>query len=116
MRHEPGPLELHLRICGRRGPIFGPGKRALLAGIIGTESLREAASRMNMSYMRAWTLVKAMNREWRQPLVELRRGGHRRGGATVTPAGRQVLELYDAIADRSRKSTRALFARLAKLM
>ncbi|HVU32813.1 MAG TPA: hypothetical protein VHE61_05225 [Opitutaceae bacterium] len=115
MRRSSAELELHLRICGPRGPLFGPGKRQLLALIAGTASLSEAARRMDMSYMRAWTLVRAMNREWRRPLVELRRGGHRRGGAAVTPLGAEVLRLYDAIAAESRRSTRALFTRLAKL-
>lgn len=108
-------LELHLRICSERGPLFGPGKRQLLARIAETESLNVAARAMGMSYMRAWTLVQAMNREWAQPLVELRRGGHQRGGASVTATGREILRLYDAINAESRRATRRSFARLAKL-
>ena len=115
MSKPPAPLELHLRICSRRGPLFGPGKRALLAGIAESESLSEAARAMDMSYMRAWSLVQAMNREWREPLVELRRGGHKRGGASVTATGREVLRLYDAIAAESRRSTRPLFTKLTRL-
>lgn len=109
------PLELHLRICSEHGPMFGPGKRQLLAHIAETESLSVAARAMNMSYMRAWTLVKAMNREWTKPLVELRRGGHKRGGASLTPTGREVLRLYDEISSDSRRATSRLFSKLSRL-
>lgn len=115
MKKTSAALELHLRICGSGGPLFGPGKRQLLARIVETNSLAVAARSMAMSYMRAWTLVQAMNREWKKPLVELRRGGHRRGGATVTPTGHEVLRLYDAIAAESRRAARPHFRRLQAL-
>jgi len=48
---------------------LGPGKVDLLALIGETGSIREAAERMGMSYMRAWTLIKTMNACFREPLV-----------------------------------------------
>jgi molybdate transport system regulatory protein len=73
---------------------FGPGKADLLEKIALTGSIAQAARAMNMSYMRAWTLVKSMESEFSEPLVQKLRGGHRRGGAELTSAGRKILRLY----------------------
>ena len=57
---------------------LGPGKVDLLALIGETGSIREAAERMGMSYMRAWTLIKTVNACFREPLVMASRGGKER--------------------------------------
>jgi molybdate transport system regulatory protein len=69
-----------------------------------------------MSYMRAWLLVKKMNRGFVQPLVETVRGGRQRGGAKLTATGGKVLLLYREIEARSRTATRTRVARLARLL
>jgi molybdate transport system regulatory protein len=73
---------------------MGPGKLDLLALVGKTGSIREAAERMDMSYMRAWTLIRTMNRCFKQPLVEAVRGGKEGGGARLTATGRAVLTVY----------------------
>jgi len=73
---------------------LGPGKAELLALVAETGSISEAARRMEMSYMRAWTLIQTMNRCFKEPLVTSARGGKRGGGAALTPTGRQALKLY----------------------
>jgi molybdate transport system regulatory protein len=109
-------LEPRFRLtCGRHST-FGPGKAALLAQIEQHGSIAQAARAMDMSYMRAWTLVKSMNGSFAAPLVELIRGGRQRGGATLTPAGRRVLQLYREIEVRSLRATRASGAKLARLV
>ena len=55
--------------------LLGPGMVELLEAIRRTGSLRVAAGELGMSYMHAWGLVKTMNRGFRDPLVELSRGG-----------------------------------------
>lgn len=78
-----------------RGEIaLGPGKADLLEALARTGSLAQAAREMEMSYMRAWSLVRTMNAAFRRPLVTLRRGGQGRGGAALTPTGERVLVLY----------------------
>jgi molybdate transport system regulatory protein len=52
---------------------------------------------MDMSYRRAWLLVDAMNRCWREPLVATAPGGSARAGARLTDFGRDVLTLYRAL-------------------
>jgi len=73
---------------------LGPGKAELLAHIGETGSISEAARRMEMSYNRAWLLVRTMNRCFKKPLVHSSRGGDQHGGAQLTKCGQQVLKRY----------------------
>ena len=96
-KNRPARLPvLHPRfriVCGKE-IAFGPGKADLLELIAETGSIGGAAARMGMSYMRAWSLIRAMNKCFKHPVVETVRGGHQRGGAKLTEHGRRVLELY----------------------
>jgi molybdate transport system regulatory protein len=74
--------------------VLGPGKADLLEAIERAGSVRAAASALGMSYMRAWSLVRVVNTEFRSPLVRLERGGAAHGGASLTPLGRRVARLY----------------------
>ena len=84
-----------IRIVSDDGTIvLGPGKADLLEAIARTGSIRAAASELEMSYMRAWTLVRVMNGVFRSPLVEKVRGGPEKGGAELTERGQEVLAIY----------------------
>jgi len=85
---------LTLRVLGRRGPAMGPGKAELVERIAATGSISAAARDMGMSYRRAWQLVEALNRAFREPVVATTVGGTRGGGARVTPFGRRVVADY----------------------
>jgi molybdate transport system regulatory protein len=87
-------LRARLRVL--RGPevALGPGKVALLEAIGRTGTIAGAARGLRMSYMRAWTLVRTMNRSFRAPLVEAVRGGAGRGATRLTAAGSSVVSLY----------------------
>lgn len=102
-------------MCGRNIAI-GPGKAELLEHIQSSGSISEAAKRMDMSYMRAWTLVKIMERSFREPLVKVARGGAGRGGAELTPNGKRVLELYRKMEDDSLKATAETGRRIVRLL
>lgn len=74
---------------------FGPGKADLLDAIQAAGSISAAARQMGLSYRRAWLMVDAMNRLFRNPLVATAPGA--RGGASVTAAGEEVLVRYRAL-------------------
>ncbi len=82
------------------GPFLGPGRIALLRKIDELGSIRAAAKALKMSYRRAWRHIEALNREAPVPLVVTAIGGRGGGGATLTPAGYAVLELFDDIQKR----------------
>ncbi len=61
---------------------------------------------MGMSYNRAWKLVRDMNRQFREPLVETTRGGATGGGALLTLEGKEVLERYTRMENNCKRATR----------
>ncbi|HXT12063.1 MAG TPA: LysR family transcriptional regulator [Candidatus Angelobacter sp.] len=95
---------------------LGPGKAELLRHISRTGSISEAARRMEMSYNRAWLLVRTMNRCFRKPLVLASRGGDQRGGAQLTAFGKQVLALYETLESRFLTATRQPLRRILFLL
>jgi len=103
-----------IRIVRGRDVALGPGKVELLEHITRTGSLRKAAAAMDMSYMRAWTLVQTMNRCFRKPLVVTKRGGADGGRATVTDTGKAAVALYRRIEAESLRAGRALQKELSR--
>ena len=101
--HVP-TLRIRLRVYMGEEIALGPGKAQLLEAIARTGSILGAARSLGMSYMRAWTLVRTMNRCFKGPLVRAARGGSRGGRAELTARGRKILELY---ANMTSKSLRA---------
>jgi molybdate transport system regulatory protein len=95
---------------------LGPGKVDLLALVGKTGSIREAADRMGMSYMRAWTLIRTMNSCFKEPLVEAVRGGRAHGGAALTDTGRKALKLYQQMEKDCLEATRARWKALRALL
>ena len=105
-----------LRLYNGRIFAFGPGKAELLEHITRTGSISEAAKAMEMSYMKAWKLVQGMDRGFAEPLVVKSRGGHARGGAVVSPTGRQVLALYREMESAVKAASRRSGARFNRLL
>ena len=88
---------LTIRVDLGKGGALGPGKVRLLELIRSHGSISEAGRVMGMSYRQAWLLVDNLNRSFRQAVVSKQTGGHRGGGARLTPWGRRVIERYRAI-------------------
>ena len=97
-------LRPRLRILHDGEIALGPGKADLLEAIGREGTIAGAASCLGMSYMRAWTLVRTMNRCFRRPLVEARRGGATRGAASLTSTGHEVLALYRRMERQSERA------------
>ena len=92
---------LTLRVMGKRAPAMGPGKAELIERIAATGSISAAARAMGMSYRRAWQLVEALNRDYRERVVDTATGGTRGGGARVTPFGKQILALFRSMEEKA---------------
>ena len=97
-------VKLSLRIDLPQGTRFGPGKATLLRELHKKGSIRAAAESLSMSYPRALKLIEQMNDSFASPLVETQHGGAVGGGATVTAAGLEVLDLYSAICEEAEKA------------
>ncbi|HKA37757.1 MAG TPA: LysR family transcriptional regulator [Thermoanaerobaculia bacterium] len=109
-------LKPRLRVLAGDTIVLGPGKADLLEAIGAERELRGAASRIGMSYMRAWTLLREMNRSFGRPLVETARGGSAHGAARLTPLGRSVLALYREMQSRSAAAASPAWRRLRRLL
>jgi molybdate transport system regulatory protein len=72
----------------------GPGKIALLEHIGSSGSLSRAARELRMSYRRAWQLLESLNSGFAKPVAATVRGGRAGGGATLTPFGRELIQVY----------------------
>jgi molybdate transport system regulatory protein len=94
MRVGNKTLGARLRLVLDPDIAIGPGKADLLQGIVDTGSIAAAGRRMGMSYKRAWLLIETMNGCFARPLVVAAKGGHARGGASLTPLGEEVLHRY----------------------
>jgi molybdate transport system regulatory protein len=121
MKRKTSPARLpalhpRFRIVCRKEIAFGPGKADLLELIAETGSIGKAASRMKMSYMRAWTLVQTMNQCFNKPLILATHGGEGGGGAELTESGRQILALYRRLETKSAKATQATWNKMQSLL
>lgn len=95
---------------------MGPGKAELLEQIAKHGSIAEAAGQLGMSYMRAWTLIKTMERCFQKPLLSVSRGGVGHGGAKLTATGRRVVALYREMERESLRATAESRERMMKLL
>ena len=111
-----GKIVPRFRVLRGNEIALGPGKVALLRYLRETGSIQDAARRMEMSYMRAWKLIRTMNACFREPLVIAERGGKARGGARLSAVGEQVLCLYDEMESVSMSAARNLSSKLLKLL
>ncbi len=81
-------------IDGPEGTFIGHGRAVLLERIIEHGSITKAAKSMDMAYRHAWDLVDSMNRQAKEPFVEVATGGKGGGGAQVTKEGKRAIKLF----------------------
>ena len=70
---------------------FGPGVCELLERIRETGSIRAAAARMEMSYTKAWKILKRAEETIGTSLITRVTGGKNGGSSTLTEAGEQAV-------------------------
>ena len=99
---------LTLRVLGNSAPpAMGPGKAELIARIGRTGSISAAARTMGMSYRRAWQLVEALNKTYRERVITTAIGGTRGGGARVTAFGERLVTQFRAMEEKASKAIAA---------
>lgn len=104
-------LKLKVQIfCGDE-IAMGPGKADLLDAIREHGSISAAGRALGMSYRRAWLLVDAMNRCWKNKLVDTVPGGGHTRGARVTDVGEAILSAYRSIQEAASTAATPFMAR-----
>ncbi len=112
IRHNDFGIRSKLWIELEGEPFFGKGKMLLLAAVGRYGSINRAAREVGISYRKAWSYIKAMEKRLGIPLVECRAGGKGGGGAELTPEIRDFLSRYDEIEKDVRKAADERFKEL----
>jgi molybdate transport system regulatory protein len=106
---------LFLRLpIGETGNL-GPGKARLLELIDETGSIRAAATKMRLSYRRAWLLLQDIERVFGGQVLERRTGGKSGGGASLNGRGRDIVKHFRAAERRTARAIKAELEALNKL-
>ena len=74
---------------------YGPGPNELIKQIQLEGSLSRAATKMKMSYKKAWEMVQRLNQYSEKPLIILKKGGTHGGGAEVTETALELVTEYE---------------------
>ena len=87
----PVTAKVKLTLCTDER-FFGPGVCELLERIRETGSIQAAAARMEMSYTKAWRILKRAEEELGLNLITRVTGGKKGGSSTLTEAGEKAVE------------------------
>jgi molybdate transport system regulatory protein len=98
---------LFLRIPIGDAGNLGPGKARLLELIEETGSIRAAASKMKVSYRRAWLLLQDIERIFGGKVLERHTGGKAGGGAALNQRGRDIVRHFRAAEKRTARAIKA---------
>jgi molybdate transport system regulatory protein len=77
--------------------LLGEGRVRLIKAIETTGSLSKAAKSLKMSYKKAWTLIDAVNKSAKEPVIITSIGGKNGGGAHLTSYGKTLITTFENI-------------------
>ncbi len=101
--------KVKVRIGEKGNYFYGPGVAELLRCINECGSVRQAAAAMELSYSKAWHMIKNSEAGFGRSLVERSVGGRGGGNATLTEDGRKVMELFYTLEEKIQKDADALY-------
>lgn len=106
---------LRIKIDLGNNVVLGPGKVELLGLVDKYGSIRKAAAAMDMSYRRAWLLLKELETVLGAPAVTAETGGSKGGGTRLTELGRAIVERFHAIEKRAAQAVASDIRNLTRL-
>jgi len=74
--------------------LMGKGHALLLRALLTNPSLSEVARQQEISYSKAWKMMKHLNQSAAEPVVQMISGGKKGGQTSVTPYGKKLLEHF----------------------
>jgi molybdate transport repressor ModE-like protein len=90
-------------------PFFGPETAQLLSLIENTGCVSLACRRMNISYSKGWKIIRDMESQLGDILVERQQGGKAGGGACLTLRGKRFLDTFYEFNDACQKAAQTLY-------
>lgn len=98
-------LDTKLYLLNDDGEKFmGIGVLWLLENIGTEQSLRKASGKMNLSYSKAYNMLKTLERNVGKAFVERKKGGAQREGVVLTPFAREYMALYKDFQEKAKKA------------
>jgi molybdate transport system regulatory protein len=91
------------------GKAFGEGPYRLLKLIEKTGSINRAAADMEMSYRKAWKILKMVEEKLGFELIERKIGGADGGGSQITDRGRDILRNYEGFREEVKTSMEMIY-------
>jgi molybdate transport system regulatory protein len=73
---------------------MGPGPFRLLKKIKDHRSINKAAKSMNLSYVKALSILNRLEKNLGEQMLIRKRGGNERGGTDLTPYAERFMEKY----------------------
>lgn len=93
---------------------MGIGVYWLLVGIKKYGSIRKAAGNMQLSYVKALSMLNNLEKTLNKKILIRKRGGDSREGATLTLAGKKLILMYDEYQDKVKSFADFEFAAFRK--
>jgi len=93
--------------------LFGEGRLQILEAIAAHGSLTAAAEALGMSYRGLWAKLRHSERRLGFALVETHAGRGPQSGTTLTPAARQVMELFRHLHEQTEATLAATFRKFS---
>lgn len=106
-------LKIYL-VDGAGEKYMGAGVLWLLEGVRLHGSIRKAAEEMHLSYTKAHTMLKKLEDAVGQPILQRRRGGDSRDGASLTEFGASFIQAYDRFQKELKQEAEEGFQRFLK--
>lgn len=91
------------------GKAFGKGPHDLLKQVEKFNSLHQAANQMNMSYSKAWRLIKMIEKNLGFSLLDRKVGGPSGGGSRITLRGKQFMKQYDRLQKEAEEALEKIY-------
>lgn len=93
----------------REGTVLDPETAMLLRVIRYDGTVKDACSRLQISYRKAWNLIGRVEKNCGRPLVERSAGGEYGGASRLTDAGEKLLDAYGRFTDHLSQVARDCF-------
>lgn len=90
-------------------PFFDEKIFTLLTLINETGSVREASSRMHISYTTCWNIIKNLESQLQNPLVYRIQGGRTGSHSQLTDYGKMLIERYSLFSDKLHRYSEEIF-------
>lgn len=89
--------------------IFGKGPCVLLKNVDRFGSLNKAANELNMSYSKAWTIIKKAENILGYELLETEIGGVDGGGSRTTSKAKALIKAYEGFCNEAEIAVEEIF-------